>query len=49
MSDTRRPSGILAIRLATAAGITIEAMLSGKLATVPSPERAPAPLPGGAS
>jgi hypothetical protein len=33
----RRPSGILAIRLAAAAGITVEAMLSAKLAAVPPP------------
>ena len=39
--NTRRPSGILAIRLATAAGITVESILSGKLASVPSPGGAP--------
>ncbi len=43
-----RPSGIFAIRLATAAGITVEAMLSGKLAMVPSADPSPA-SPGGAS
>lgn len=37
----RRPSGILAIRLAAAAGITVEAMLSGRLAAVTSPGGAP--------
>ena len=43
----RRPSGILAIRLATAAGTTVEAMLSGRLEVV---ARAPSPPTiGGAS
>ena len=35
----RRPSGTFAIRLAAAAGTTVEAMLSGKLVGLPAPER----------